>query len=129
MVCSKYFQETLGTIFPPGGDVPYGSSVPAEDIMHGIALLCEGVSPRKVARVYKVDKDTVLRWLMEAAVHSEAVLGYMLHDLHLSEVQMDELYGKTVRSKRKMGIVKLPKKLRKRLSKKKAGRGFIRLWP
>jgi len=86
VVCGKHFQETIGTVF-------YGSSVPAEDIMHGIALLCEGVSPRKVARVYKVDKDTVLSWLMDAAVHSEAVLGYMLHDLHLSEVQMDELYA------------------------------------
>ena len=86
MVCGKHFQETIGTVF-------YGSSVPAEDIMHGIALLCEGVSPRKVARVYKVDKDTVLSWLVDAAVHSEAVLGYMLHDLHLSEVQMDELYA------------------------------------
>ena len=93
VVCGKHFQETIGTVFPSGGDVPYGSSVPAEDIMHGIALLCEGVSPRKVARVYKVDKDTVLSWLMEAAVHSEAVLGYMLHDLHLAEVQMDELYA------------------------------------
>ena len=86
VVCGRHFQETIGTVF-------YGSSVPAEDIMHGIALLCEGVSPRKVARVYKVDKDTVLGWLADAAVHSEAVLGYMLHDLHLSEVQMDELYA------------------------------------
>jgi IS1 family transposase len=86
VVCGKHFQETIGTVF-------YGSSVPAEDIMHGIALLCEGVSPRKVARVYKVDKDTVLSWLADAAVHSEAVLGYMLHDLQLSEVQMDELYA------------------------------------
>jgi IS1 family transposase len=86
VVCGKHFQQTIGTVF-------YGSSVPAEDIMHGMALLCEGVSPRKVARVYKVDKDTVLSWLMGAAVHSEAVLGYMLHDLHLNEVQMDELYA------------------------------------
>ena len=86
VVCGKHYQETIGTVF-------YGSSVPAEDIMHGIALLCEGVGPRKVARVYKVDKDTVLRWLMDAAVHSEAVLGYMVHDLHLAQVQMDELYA------------------------------------
>ena len=86
VVCGKYFQETIGTVF-------YGSSVAAADIMRAIALLCEGVSPRKVARVYGVDKDTVLRWLMEGAVHSEAVLGYMLHDLHLAEVQMDELYA------------------------------------
>ena len=35
VVCGKHFQETIGTVF-------YGSSVPAEDIMHGIVLLCEG---------------------------------------------------------------------------------------
>jgi transposase-like protein len=81
-----YFQETLGTVF-------YGSSVSAGDIVHAIAFLCEGVSPRKVARVYKVDKDTVLRWLLEAAAHSEVVLGYMMHHVHLEQVQMDELYA------------------------------------
>jgi len=57
VVCGKYFQETIGTVF-------YGSSVPAEDIMRAIATLCEGVSPRKVARIFGVDKDTVLRWLV-----------------------------------------------------------------
>ena len=86
VVCGKYFQETLGTIF-------YGSGVSTEDIVHAIALLCEGVSPRKVARVYKVDKDTVLGWLREAAGHSEVVLGYMMYHLHLEQVQMDELYA------------------------------------
>ena len=85
-VCGKHFQETLGTIF-------YGSSVSVEDIVHAISLLCEGVSPRKVARVYKVDKDTVLGWLLEAAGHSEVVFGYMMHHMHLKQVQMDELYA------------------------------------
>ena len=85
-VCGKYFQETLGTVF-------YGSSVPARDIMRAIAALCEGVSPRKVARIFEVDKDTVFGWLVEAASHSEAVIGYMMHNLHLSQVQMDELYA------------------------------------
>ena len=61
----KHFQETIGTVF-------YGSSVSARDIMRAIASLCEGVSPRKVARIFEVDKDTVFRWLVEAAMHSEA---------------------------------------------------------
>jgi IS1 family transposase/transposase-like protein len=86
VVCSKYFQETIGTVF-------YGSSVPANDIMRAIASLCEGMSPQKVARVFEVDEDTVLRWLVEAAQHSEAVVEYMVHNLHLSQVQMDELYA------------------------------------
>jgi transposase-like protein len=85
-VCGKYFQETIGTIF-------YGSSVAAEDIMRAIALLCEGVSPRKIARVFEVDKDTVLGWLAEAAKRSETVIGYMVHSLELTQVQMDELYA------------------------------------
>ena len=86
VVCGKHFQETIGTIF-------YGSSIPAEDIMRGIALLCEGVNPRKIGRVFKVDKDTVLGWLVEAAKHSEVVIGYMIHNLELTQVQMDELYA------------------------------------
>jgi transposase-like protein/IS1 family transposase len=86
VACGKHFQETTGTLF-------YGSSLPAQDIMRAIATLCEGVGPRKVARIFKVDKDTVLTWLVKAAQHSEAVVGYMMHDLHLSQVQMDELYA------------------------------------
>ncbi|MCP4536279.1 MAG: hypothetical protein GY832_03960, partial [Chloroflexi bacterium] len=61
--------------------------------MRAIALLSEGVNPRKIARVFEVDKDTVLRWLVEAAKHSEAVIGYMIHNLELTQVQMDELYA------------------------------------
>ena len=53
----------------------------------------------------------------------------------LDAVQMDELHGKTVKRKKdKTDVVKVPKKLRKRLgtcgrAKKRARRGFIRLWP
>jgi hypothetical protein len=54
VVCGKYFQETLGTIF-------YGSSVPADDTIRAVLALSQGVSPRKVARIFGVDKDTVLR--------------------------------------------------------------------
>jgi len=50
-------------------------------------------------------------------------------DEPLAAVQMDELHGKTVKSKRCAQEVKVPKKLHKRLSKKRARRGFIRLWP
>ena len=74
VVCGKYFQETLGTIF-------YGSSMPATGVIRAVLALCEGVSPRKVGRIFGVDKDTVLRWLVAASVHAEAVLGYALHQL------------------------------------------------
>lgn len=82
VACGKYFQETLGTIF-------YGSSVPATDIIRAVLALSEGVSPQKVGRIFGVDKDTVLSWLVAASAHSEAVLGYVLHELHVEQVQMD----------------------------------------
>jgi transposase-like protein/IS1 family transposase len=85
-VCGKYFQETTGTVF-------YRSQVEAKEIYRAIGSLCEGQGIRKVGRVFEVDKDEVLGWLMAASAHSEAVSRYMLHDLHLSRVQMDELYA------------------------------------
>ena len=53
--------------------------------------LFEGVSPRKVGRIFGVDKDTVMSWLVAASAHSEVVLGYVLHELRVEQVQMDEL--------------------------------------
>jgi hypothetical protein len=56
-------------------------------------MMCEGVSPRKVARGFEMDKDAVLGWLVEAAKHSGAVIAYTVHNLDLTQVQMDELYA------------------------------------
>jgi IS1 family transposase/transposase-like protein len=86
VVCGRYFQETVGTMF-------YGSSASTEDIIRALVALCEGVSPRKVARIFGVDKDTVLSWLAVVSGHAEAVLGYVMHELELEQVQMDELYA------------------------------------
>ena len=69
------------------------TTVEAKEIYRAIGSLCEGQGIRKVARVFEVDKDEVLGWLMAASAHSEAVSRYMLHDLHLSRVQMDDLYA------------------------------------
>jgi IS1 family transposase len=84
--CGKYFQETLGTLF-------YGSRAPAQDVIRAIVAMSEGVSPRKVARIFEVGKDTVLSWLIAASTHAETVLEYVIHELHLEQVQMDELYA------------------------------------
>jgi transposase-like protein len=78
--------ETPGTIF-------YRSPIRAEKIMQAVAALAEGVNIRKVARIFGVDTKTVLGWLVEAASHTEAVSRYMLHDLYLDQVQLDELYA------------------------------------
>jgi IS1 family transposase/transposase-like protein len=85
-VCGKTFLETLNTIF-------YRKQVPAETIWRVLVSLAEGVGIRKTARIFDLDPNTVQAWLEQAAKHMEVVSCYLLHDLHLSQVQVDELWA------------------------------------
>ena len=61
--------------------------------MRVIACLAEGLGIRGTARVFEIDANTVLQWLMEAAEQLQAFSAYFLHDLYLHQVQLDELYA------------------------------------
>src|SRR5439155_6342878 len=82
--CKGYFLETHGTIF-------HGKRVSVDLIVHVIGCLAEGLGIRGTARVFEVDPNTVLGWLVEAADQLRAFSRYFLHDLHLTQVQLDEL--------------------------------------
>jgi IS1 family transposase/transposase-like protein len=86
IVCHGYFLETLGTIF-------HGKRVAPELIVRVIACLAEGLGIRGTARVFEVDPNTVLQWLVEAADQLRAFSYSVLHDLQLRQVQLDELYA------------------------------------
>jgi IS1 family transposase len=43
--------------------------------------------------VFEVDPNTVLRWLVEAAEQLQAFAAYFLCDVHVNQVQLDELYA------------------------------------
>jgi hypothetical protein len=58
-----------------------------------IGALAEGLGMRAVARVFGVDPNTVLAWLMEAAEHLKVFSRHCIHDLHVSQIQMDELFA------------------------------------
>jgi IS1 family transposase len=77
--------ETHGTIF-------HGKRVAVDLIVHVIGCLAEGLGIRGTARVFEIDPNTVLGWLVEAADQLRAFSQYFLHDLHLTQVQLDELY-------------------------------------
>src|SRR6266516_2283711 len=47
---------------------------------------------RPTARVFEVDPNTVLQWLVEAAEPLQAFARYFLCDVHVRQVQLDELY-------------------------------------
>jgi len=58
-----------------------------------LACLAEGLGIRATARVFEVDPNTVLQWLVEAAEQLHAFSRYVLCDLHINQVQLDELYA------------------------------------
>jgi IS1 family transposase len=84
--CRGYFLETHGTPL-------HGKRVAPDKLVWAVAALAEGLGIRAVARVFEVDPNTVLTWLVEAAEHLETFSRYFLHDLHVEQVQMDELFA------------------------------------
>src|SRR5882672_732560 len=58
-----------------------------------IGALAEGLGIRAVARVFEVDPNTVLAWLVEVADHAAAFSQYFLHDVRVTQVQLDELFA------------------------------------
>jgi transposase-like protein len=55
--CEGYFLETHGTIF-------HGKQASVELIVRVLACLAEGLGILATARVFEVDPNTVLRWLV-----------------------------------------------------------------
>ena len=84
-VCGRTFSETAGTPF-------FGLKHPMRTVVIALQELAEGLGIRAVARIHGTKPDTVLDWLRKAGQHCEAVSQYMLRDLSLSQVQMDELW-------------------------------------
>jgi IS1 family transposase len=84
--CKGYFPEHHGTLF-------HGKRVSVDLIVHVIGCLAEGLGIRGTARVFEIDPNTVLGWLVEAAEHLRAFSQYFLHDVRVTQVQLDELYA------------------------------------
>jgi transposase-like protein len=84
--CNGYFPEHHGTI-------AHGKQAAVELIVRVLACLAEGLGMRATARVFEVDANTVLQWLVEAAEQLRAFSRYFLCDVHVEQLQLDELYA------------------------------------
>jgi len=84
--CGAYFLETHGTPF-------HGKRVAPELLAWAAGAVAEGLGIRAVARVFEVDPNTVLQWLIEVAEQAAAFSQYFLNDLHVTQVQLDELFA------------------------------------
>src|SRR5262249_35719413 len=86
IACKGSFLETHGTIF-------HGKQAAVELIVRVLACLAEGLGIRATARVFEVAPNTVLHWLAEAAEQLRAFSASFLCDLHLEQLQLDEVYA------------------------------------
>src|SRR5467141_597047 len=86
VACRHYFLETLGTLL-------HGKRASVELIVRVMACLAEGLGIRGTARVFEVDPNTVLQWLVEAAEQLRAFSQHFLHDVWVRQVQLDELFA------------------------------------
>jgi IS1 family transposase len=84
--CTGYFLETHGTLL-------HGKRVAVELMVRVLACVAEGLGIRATARVFEVDPNTVLQWLVEAAEQLQAFSASFLCDVHVRQLQLDELYA------------------------------------
>jgi 2-phospho-L-lactate transferase len=76
---------------------PYGVFKCYEDFL-AMFVIDKG-SIRGTARAMGADKDSVALWLKRAGEHCEEVTEYLLRDLNLSQVQIDEIWTFIKRTK------------------------------
>jgi IS1 family transposase len=83
--CKTSCLETHGTPL-------HGKRVAPEVVVWAVGALAEGLGIRAVARVFAVDPNTVRHWVTEVADQAAACSRYFLHDVHVTQVQLDELF-------------------------------------
>jgi transposase-like protein len=86
VACDAYFLRTQGTPL-------HGKRIAPELLVWAVGALAEGLGIRAVARVFEVDPNTVLWWLVDAADPTAAFSRYILHDVRVTQVQLDELFA------------------------------------
>jgi transposase-like protein len=122
--CGHRFSEREGSLMQD-------AKLNQADVVRIIKCLGHGCSIEAAADICEVDTRTVQRLLEKAGKRADDFHRLQLEELDnpVEVVQMDELHGKTVKSKQDAEFVNIPKKLRKQFGKKRAKHGFIRLWP
>lgn len=70
----------------------YRLKTPPETILLTLKVLAEGLDIQATARVFEVKVHTVQRWLEYASGHMDTVSAYLMRELQVSQVQLDEMW-------------------------------------
>jgi len=83
--CWRTFNADHGTVFET-------IRKPHAFVSEVLALLNERNSLRAIQRLKRISPNRILYWLDLAGQHAAAVSAHLIRDLHLSQVQIDELW-------------------------------------
>lgn len=93
--CEKYFVESSGTPL-------YRKRLSLKKIKQLCNLLVEKNGVRSISRLTKLNKNTVGAWLEDLAKHADNLTNFLVHDLGLSEYEVDELWTFIKKTKRRL---------------------------
>jgi transposase-like protein len=92
--CGAWFGETQGTPL-------YRLRTPVTEIAQALLLVMRRGSLRAAEEITGHKYETISHWLRLAAQHAEVLRNVLVHDLHLSTVEIDEFWsfvrGRTTR--------------------------------
>ena len=95
ITCERQFVRTAGTIF-------YRSRIKREEAKQIANLLVEKNGIRSIGRITERNRNTILRFTDKLADKCKQVNEYLLKDVGLSTVEVDELWTFVKKSKRKL---------------------------
>jgi len=95
--CGYIFTETKLTPL-------YRKRLPEEEITKITKLLVEKNGIRSIERITGHHRDTIGNLLEDMAEHAEQVNQTLLHDLNLTQYEMDELWTTVKKNRRKLSL-------------------------
>jgi len=85
-LCGEQFSETRGTVF-------FDLRTPEEKVILVLKLLLCKVGLTSISFALGVTEETVLEWLRRAAEKAAEINQYLLREIEVTEVQLDELWS------------------------------------
>jgi transposase-like protein len=84
--CQRSFGPTTGTAMAR-------LKTPVADVAQALLVVLRRGSLRAAEEVTGHKYETISRWLRRAATHADTLTDALVHDLHLSEVEVDEFWS------------------------------------
>lgn len=93
--CGRTFVRTAGTIF-------YRSRIKKKEAKQIATLLVEKNGIRSIGRITEHNRNTIMRFTDKLAVKCKQANEFLLHDVRLGKIEIDELWTFIKKNKRKL---------------------------